>query len=368
MLFRSADRKQINIKIDQNFSPKHKVSAGYTHEVSGGADFLGWWPVQYAGETKRRPRIFTSNFTSTLSSTLLNEARFGIRRTSTQSNAAWDNSNSEVRSKVREFFIPGGKSLYGNDKLPMIFNPGSGIFLWSGDNAPFDTNPSYLGNSSPLYNYADTVRWTRGAHALRFGTEIRITRSKGYNFAPFAVPRLTGGNGGVANTSLIDATQPNGLAGLQATNAGNLRGLLYFLAGSVGSGNQGYWVDSADDVPNARWEDYVTKEKKYRDQRQNEWAGFFQDDWKITRNVSVNLGLRYEYYGVPYLKGGFTSSAVGLGNGLFGVGSAARVFDNWMTPGNTYLTGYGGTGAGLTAAANNLRCAAGVRQIGRAHV
>jgi hypothetical protein len=163
----SADRDQINVKIDQNFTPNQKLSAGYTYEVAGGADFVGFWPLQYTGETKRNPHVFTSNFTSTLSAALLNEARFGVRITQTHSNGAWDNSIKEVADGAREFFLTGDKSLYSNDPtpLPSLFDPGNGIFRWSGDNAPFETTAVYLGNYNPLYNFADTVRWTRGAHA-----------------------------------------------------------------------------------------------------------------------------------------------------------------------------------------------------------
>jgi outer membrane receptor protein involved in Fe transport len=89
------------------------------------------------------------------------------------------------------------------------------------------------------------------------------------------------------------------------------------LAGSIGSGTQGYWIQSPDDVAQAKWQDLNTAGKKYRDQRSNEWSAFFQDDWKITRGVTLNLGLRYEYYGPSYLQGGFTSTAIGQGYGLF---------------------------------------------------
>ena len=340
----NADRDQINIKIDQNFNTNHKASVGYTYEVSGGADFVGFWPNQFTGETKRTPHVLTTNFTSTLSANLVNEGRFGIRITKTSSNGAWDHSNPAVADGAREFFLTGSKSLYSTDPtpLPIRFDPGLGLFRWSGDNAPYETGAAYLGNFNPLFNFADTVRWTRGAHSLRLGGELRLTRSNGYNFLPSNLPLLQGGGRQPAGLchQPVRSFRNKRLPGLTTNMRDDARELLYFLAGSIGGGSMGYWIDSPDDVFDNHWEDYITGYRKYRDQRANEYSAFFQDDWKVTRNLTLNMGLRYEYYGVPYLKGGFTSTALGLGRGLFGVASlpADRVFNNWLTPGNIFLT------------------------------
>jgi hypothetical protein len=38
----------------------------------------------------------------------------------------------------------------------------------------------------------------------------------------------------------------------------------------------------------------------YRGFRANEFAAYFQDDWKVTRRLTFNLGLRWEYFGPPH--------------------------------------------------------------------
>ena len=43
-----------------------------------------------------------------------------------------------------------------------------------------------------------------------------------------------------------------------------------------------------------------TQPEYYRGFRANEWAAYFQDDWKVTRRLTFNLGLRWEYFGPPH--------------------------------------------------------------------
>ena len=70
---------------------------------------------------------------------------------------------------------------------------------------------------------------------------------------------------------------------------------------------------------------------KIRDIAQNEFGSFFKDDWKVTRDLTLNLGVRWDYYGVPWERNGLTTGLIGGGTALFGI--SGRSFDDWMKPG-----------------------------------
>src|SRR5262245_60642530 len=97
------NRKQINFKIDHNFSDRHKVNASYSFERDTSDDAaLPIWPTGYFGKDLRQPQVLGVNFTSTLTNSLVNEARFGLSRTGANTVGApeRDDIGAEVRSKL----------------------------------------------------------------------------------------------------------------------------------------------------------------------------------------------------------------------------------------------------------------------------
>jgi len=358
------NRQQINIKIDQNFK-KNRISGSWSYQADDSADFVASWPGGLNGETRRRPQVLTLTGTTTFSQTMLNEARFGLRYQSTGRFIAAESSDPSVKAEANEWFLNGGANPNGT-VYPVAFTP-AGV-----GNGYLSIASQSSGDTTPLYDYADTFSWSHGRHALKFGAEYRRTGSNGFNSTGGSViPNITGGastgltsilastgNTGIFATQLPDflSAAPQGATSARAASAN----LLYFMNASIASASQLYWIDDATDVMNATWEDMATKQKKYRDQHSNEFSFFWKDDWKLTKNLTLNLGLRYDYFGSPYIGSGFTSASVGLGAGLFGNArtTSGGLFDKWLTPGSTYLTGYGST----VSAANALVCANGVPQ------
>lgn len=393
-----AERKQINIKIDQNFS-MHRISAGWTYQLDDNIDNIGDWPGSYSGTTYRRPQTVTLNGTSTLSSTLLNEARFGVNYNKTRSVPAWLSPDQETAKGAQSFLLSGGASRSGNGKIyPVVVVPQTNDMQFAAGvmetcrgsgataNCPaaIIVGVTQVGYTDPLYNFADTLSWTRGKHAFKFGGDFRFPRSNGFTLQPY--PTAGYGNlGGAATESPFSsstttptlgttgtptATSPAEQVNLFPLNARTVaRDLQYMFTNSIGFISTPYWAENAADVGKglAGWQDTTTQDNRQRKTVSTDYAFFAKDDYKLSRSVTLNLGLRYEYYSPPYITSGLTSTTVDQGYGLFGAnrGAGGQLFDNWLRPGNLYLTGYGNNAGRLASGRTSfLECVPGVQQPG----
>ena len=103
----------------------------------------------------------------------------------------------------------------------------------------------------------DDVTWTHGKHLFQFGADIRWIQSNQYD--------LSGATGGKYN---FLASQTNNGSGGGAP-------LATFILGTISA-----FSNTPVEVPGYyRWRYY---------------AGYFQDDWRITPKLTINAGLRYE--------------------------------------------------------------------------
>jgi hypothetical protein len=319
-------RKQINFRIDHNFNAQHRLSGSYTYESDWADDTIANWPANsYGGVNIRHPQVFTVNFISTLSPSLLNEARVGMSRTAGNQESAFRNPDNG--NKLNPFMpLVNG--------IRFIVGPGSGNanFGPEGSGSGFPSNPVGTRGGlpadgfdvSPRWTYSDTLSWIKGAHSFKFGGEYRWSGSYGAagwttnsSFTSFLPTPYAMGGSSLPNPF----TSVSGLAGTAYFGAGtgNLNtaaGLLNFLSGSISQMRQYNYINSPNQTA---WSDQAKDPFPIRDFHQNEWSYFFKDDWKVHQDLTLNLGLRWDYYGVPYIKGGMTAGFEGGGNALFGI-------------------------------------------------
>ncbi len=353
----NANSKQINIKIDHNFNSSHKAAFNYTYQRDDSAANISSWPDGPAGSTSRRPHVFTVNVTSTLSSSIVNEARFGMNRNYNSTIPAYLSPDGSVGKTGEPYLIPGGQSTL-NPGFNYLATIGSSTGRVGSATGPLNVGLTSWTNSL-LYSFADTLSWSKGKHAFKFGAELRLPRNAG-NGGSNPFPGINLGNAptqtaGPFSTATNFTTELPGLLNSSiATGAPNPRtdanSLLYFLSGSVSGANQFYFIRNFTNLADNRWDDYSTAGIRMKKQIIQEWSAFVKDDYKITRHLTLNLGVRWEYYASPYVEGGLTSTIIGSGFGAFGATRTAQTtldqFNNdpfayWLHPGNLYLTGYG---------------------------
>ena len=381
-----SNRKSIQTRIDYNINWRHRLGVTYQYERNaGGSGDNKQIPTGYTGSVNRRPQVLSFSLTSTLASSLMNEVRGGLSRTNTYTNNALTNPDTGdiVRGLLLEL-IP-STTWDSNYNGVVLAGPQSYTlpYFWGSSTTP----PS--GGVDDRWTFGNTVTYTRGTHIFRGGVDFRLISSRQDqqgSGSSNVFPRVTGGVS--AGTAAWDEASTTGIEGMgaftglpmieadgkwrrpnatdgplvadptrqwqgltdyfkcdrgagpgctgtttatQFTNAYNLLG---YMSGSVTSINQFFYVvldEENDNIP--RWNNPADGEMSFRiDMNGRELAFFFKDDWRITPNLTLNLGGRWDYYGLPWVTDG---RAGGIDDGLEGLYGVSRNLANWMSDWDT---------------------------------
>jgi len=313
----NTNRDHLTTRFDYQLSSNDKLTFTMSREEDWGVTGqtgLPDFPGGYYGDVRRTPYFYSAGWTKTVSATVLNEFRWGVKRDT------WFGTSPFHRG-----CCVGGKSEKDVDEqsreaLASFPNVNGGLFylqpgLGLGTYAPFSrvaAAPRF--NPSPLLQFADTMSWTRGSHSFQAGAEFTRTGS-GQTTTGGIASSIPHANLGVGTVPVTGITTTN-FRGLQTNDVTTAENLLANLAGSIVDISEKFFINSPDQKNFLDYRDTIFTIRKYR---QNDWAGFFKDNWKVSSNLTLNLGLRYDKYGVPYDITGMGQRPLGGEAALFGI-------------------------------------------------
>jgi Carboxypeptidase regulatory-like domain/TonB dependent receptor len=237
------------IKLDQNVSKNNLLTGRYyigdsdqsfPLALTGGGLLPG-----YNTAVPTRVQLVSISFVSTINPSIVNEARIGWNRFAEgffPEDRSFDPSSIGLDT-VGPGTVNNSKYNFGLPVFNVSSPTGSGLAQLGADKA----DPRQRVDSN--WHFIDNISWKAGKHDIKFGYEFRRTSiSQIFN---------RGFRGRLRFDSLADF-----LGGLP--NSSSVQG--------TGETN--------------------------RNTLENSHAGYIQDSWRVSRRFTVNLGLRYDYFGL----------------------------------------------------------------------
>ena len=300
-------RDQFNLRVDYNINPKHKLFGTLTRErVPTEGNPPPFPDSPFIGRVLREPQVYTVSFVSSLSATVLNEVRVGFKRGKHLLQVPYTNPDNPV-DELFPLINRGRRADGAPGNYPWVGNPVNFSNFWAwglGDRDQWSSDKTF----------GDTLSLTRGKHAFRMGAEGHLTFNhsmQGGNVFPTVT---MGAPASAAVTGITNTTFP----GLVAGNQTRAQSILADLSGGIASVTQAFELENASD-PSFRDYEEQTRKGKHRQIHQNAFNAFFKDEWKILPDVTVNLGLRWDYFGTPYDAYGLMGTPVGGKSGVHGL-------------------------------------------------
>jgi len=244
---------QGDLRVDWNLSSKDLLFFRYSDGEGYDLYTKVVLPITFPANNDYPFHSGVANWVHTFSPALVNQARAGMSRVQWFNGIPTDVSGKFALKGNSVVGIPAGQAYAGFSQINL---------------SSFETNlgtagivQDFLDN---IFSYGDDLIWQHGKHTTKFG--VQIVRYQQNNYY-----------------------------------AGNYGALGQFLYGGTGSG--GYYTQGTGSAGYG-FADFVLDEAFQTDkggvagptgQRQYRDAYYVQDDWKVTPNLTLNLGVRYGY-------------------------------------------------------------------------
>lgn len=253
---------QGDIRIDRTLGSKQSIFARFSYKnrqvvtapsVNCGVTFCqtAGGPLQGAYNTPEIDEGLTVAYNYIISTRLLNEFRGGYNAQHTSTIPSF--STQQILQET---------GLYGSTPQPDLQWPEAPLVAINGFMSPGGGNPTF--QRSQIIQLLDNVTWTQGKHTFKFGADFK---------------RLTDYDTNVFGNYTSGWFVFDGSSGVGAT---------------IGDPYTSFLLGYPDYTATA------TINKPEMDGLGYSYAWFGQDDWKVTPNLTLNLGLRYELH--PPLK------------------------------------------------------------------
>lgn len=227
------------------FSNRHRVVPGTFDGIADGSNTSSW------GNQKLKAYSAVLGWTHVFGPTLTNDLRLGF-----------------VRSSAYTQQIPFGIG-HASDYVPGVpQNPAvdGGLSNITFEDYAFIGSPDFLPKSQTpqQFQYIDTLSFVRGRHFIKVGVDLRAPMRNIFQDEPDA-------RGNVDFSNIFTCQRGSDQQCVNGTGLSYADGLLGYVRSSVLSNV--YFVD----------------------QRVQMYSAFFQDDFKLFPNLTLNLGLRYDF-------------------------------------------------------------------------